>query len=107
MLQLPDRFATLRTETERTWQSPGQVNFQPTASEGGPTQFRRSLCIVRPVKAGEPLTRYDVRTIRPGYGLARKHLEQLLGWRVVKDAGAGTPLGWELVQAARVTSGQH
>ncbi|WP_341891840.1 pseudaminic acid synthase [Variovorax sp. YR752] len=96
----PAEFAMLRTETERAWQSLGQVNFQPTASEGGSTQFRRSLYIVKPVKAGELLTRDNVRAIRPGYGLAPKHLEQLLGCRVVKDAGAGTPLAWELVRAA-------
>jgi pseudaminic acid synthase len=96
----PTEFAMLRAETERAWQSLGQVNFQPTASEGGSTQFRRSLYIVKPVKAGELLTRDNVRAIRPGYGLAPKHLEQLLGCRVVKDAGAGTPLAWELVQAA-------
>lgn len=96
----PAEFAMLRAETERAWQSLGQVNFQPTASEGGSTQFRRSLYIVKPVKAGELLTRDNVRAIRPGYGLAPKHLEQLLGCRVVKDAGAGTPLAWELVRAA-------
>jgi pseudaminic acid synthase len=96
----PAEFAMLRVETERAWQSLGQVNFQPTASEGGSTQFRRSLYIVKPVKAGELLTRDNVRAIRPGYGLAPKHLEQLLGCRVVKDVGAGTPLAWELVRAA-------
>lgn len=96
----PAEFALLRVETERAWQSLGQVNFQPTASEGGSTQFRRSLYIVKPVKAGEVLTRDNVRAIRPGYGLPPKHLDQLLGCRVVKDAAPGTPLAWELVQAA-------
>ncbi len=96
----PAEFAMLRVETERAWQSLGQVNFQPTASEGGSTQFRRSLYIVKPVKAGDVLTRDNVRAIRPGYGLPPKHLEQLLGCRVVKDAVPGTPLAWELVQAA-------
>ena len=76
------------------------MNFQPTAAEGGSTQFRRSLYIVKPVKAGELLTRDNVRAIRPGYGLAPKHLDQLIGCRVVKDAAPGTPLAWELVRAA-------
>lgn len=96
----PAEFATLRAETERAWQSLGQVNFQPTKSEGGSTQFRRSLYIVEPVKAGELLTRQNVRAIRPGYGLAPKHLEQLLGCRAAKDAAPGTPLAWELVHTA-------
>lgn len=96
----PAEFSMLRAETERAWQSLGQVNFQPTASEGGSTQFRRSLYIVKPVKAGEVLTRDNLRAIRPGYGLPPKHLEQLLGCRVVKDAAPGTPLAWELVRAA-------
>lgn len=96
----PAEFAQLRVETERAWQSLGQVNFEPTQAERGSTQFRRSLYIVKPVKAGDTLTRDNVRAIRPGFGLAPKHLEQLLGCRVVKDAAPGTPLAWELVQAA-------
>ena len=59
-----------------------------------------ALYIVKPVKAGELLTRDNVRAIRPGYGLAPKHLDQLIGCRVVKDASPGTPLAWELVRAA-------
>lgn len=96
----PAEFMQLRIETERAWQSLGQVNFQPTEAEGGSKQFRRSLYIVKPVKAGELLTRDNVRAIRPGYGLAPKHLEQLLGCRAARDAAPGTPLAWELVQAA-------
>ena len=96
----PAEFAQLRMETERAWQSLGQVHLRPSASEEGSQQFRRSLYIVEPVRAGEVLTRANVRAIRPGYGLAPKHLDQLLGCRVVRDATPGTPLAWDLVQAA-------
>ena len=95
----PAEFAQLRVESERAWQSLGQVRFGATAAEAGSVQFRRSLYIVKPVRAGELLTRDNVRAIRPGFGMAPKHLEQVLGCRLAVSATAGTPLSWELINA--------
>jgi N-acetylneuraminate synthase len=63
----------------------------------GSTAFRRSLYVVKDVGAGEALTRENVRSIRPGYGLPPKHLPQILGARATRDLKRGTPLSWPLV----------
>ncbi|RPH59378.1 MAG: pseudaminic acid synthase, partial [Burkholderiales bacterium] len=42
-------------------------------------------------------TRDNVRAIRPGFGLAPKHLEQVLGRRASRDAARGTPMAWDLL----------
>ena len=47
--------------------------------------------------AGEALTRANVRSIRPGNGLAPVHLEAVLGKRAARDIARGEPLAWEMV----------
>ncbi|MDP3086744.1 MAG: pseudaminic acid synthase [Methylotenera sp.] len=93
----PVEMAQLVTETERAWQALGQVGYGPTDAEKKSIQFRRSLYIVRDIKAGDMLTRENVRAIRPGLGLPTKYLEMVLGKTVQQDVKRGTALGWELL----------
>lgn len=93
----PDEMAQLVMETERAWQALGQVSYGPTEAEKKSIQFRRSLYIVQDLKAGDVLTRENVRAIRPGWGLPTKYFEQVLGKPVRQDVQRGTALAWELV----------
>jgi N-acetylneuraminate synthase len=52
---------------------------------------------VRDIGAGDALTEENVRSIRPGYGLAPKHLDEVLGRRASRPIERGTPLAWELL----------
>jgi pseudaminic acid synthase len=92
----PAELALLRTETERAWQAMGGVQFGPTEAEKPSTAFRRSLYVVRPVAAGEVLTTDHIRAIRPGFGLAPRFLEQVIGKTARRDISAGTPVAWDL-----------
>ncbi len=92
----PAEMAQLVMETERAWQAMGQVNYGPTEAEKKSLQYRRSLYVVRDMKAGDALTRDNVRAIRPGLGLPTKYLEQVLGKSVKKDVRRGTALSWGL-----------
>ena len=84
-------------ESERAWQGLGQVSYGPTEPEKKSLQFRRSLYVVKDLKAGDVLTRDNVRAIRPGFGLPPKHLDEVLGKTVKRDVKRGTAFGWELV----------
>jgi N-acetylneuraminate synthase len=93
----PDEMAQLVAETERAWQALGHVTYGPTEEEKKSIHFRRSLYVVKDLKAGDVLTRENVRAIRPGLGLPPKHLAQVLGRRVKQDVRRGTALRWELL----------
>ena len=93
----PVEMAQLVVETERAWQALGQVSYGPTEAEKKSVQFRRSLYVVKDLKAGNVLTRENVRAIRPGLGLPTKYLEPVLGKSVKHDVKRGTALEWEML----------
>lgn len=93
----PAEMAQLVVETERAWQALGQVSYGPTDAEKKSIQFRRSLYVVQDMKAGDLLTRENVRAIRPGLGLPTKYLEQVLGKAVKQDVKRGTALSWSVL----------
>jgi len=75
----------------------GTVRYGVTPGERKSVPFRRSLFIVKDVKAGEVLTEVNVRSIRPADGLPPRDLPKVLGKRARRDIPAGTPLTWDLV----------
>lgn len=93
----PHELSQLRAETERAVRALGKVSYGPTASEMKSLVFRRSLYIARDVQKGEMLTVDNVRCVRPGYGLAPKYIDHVLGRRAVRATPAGTPVTWQLL----------
>lgn len=93
----PHELRQLREETERAWQAVGQVGYGPTAAEMKSLAFRRSLYIAQDMRAGDVLTPEKLRCVRPGFGLAPKHLDALLGQRIGRNAVAGTPMAWAML----------
>lgn len=93
----PTEMAQLVVETGRAWESLGRVSYGPTEAEMKSLQFRRSLYVVKDLKAGDVLTTENVRAIRPGLGLPTKNLDVLIGKTVRRDVKRGTALQWDLV----------
>jgi N-acetylneuraminate synthase len=52
--------------------------------------------VVKDLKAGDVLTKDNLRAIRPGLGLPTKYLEQILGKTIKQSVAIGTPLSWDL-----------
>jgi len=94
----PGEFAELVRGVRTAWEALGRVDYGRKSSEQANVVFRRSLYAVADIAAGEPLTRDNVRSIRPGYGLAPKHLDAVLGRRARTPIARGTALSWELVE---------
>jgi len=96
----PDEFKSLVRDCKRAWRALGTATYDLQGCEKGSLAFRRSIYVVRDIAAGEELTIENVRSIRPGYGLAPKHLPELLGRRASRDLKRGEPLDWALIQQA-------
>jgi N-acetylneuraminate synthase len=93
----PEEMRSLVIESDRAWRALGQVSYGPTKAEQASLQYRRSLYVAEDIKAGEVLDARNMRRIRPGFGLAPKYYELLLGRRVEQDLAKGTPLSWDLL----------
>ncbi|HEY3813398.1 MAG TPA: pseudaminic acid synthase [Caulobacteraceae bacterium] len=93
----PDEFTALARDCKQAWRALGKAHYDVLGSERGSLQFRRSLYITADVHAGEPLTRANVRSIRPGNGLPPADLERVLGRVASRDLKRGEPLAWDMV----------
>jgi pseudaminic acid synthase len=93
----PTEMSQLVIECERAWQALGKVSYGATEAEKKSIVFRRSLYVVKDMKAGEVLTNQNVRAIRPGLGLQTKYLDLVLGRKIKQDVMRGTGLSWDLL----------
>ena len=90
-LEPADLFALCR-DSKTAWQALGQVDYRCKPSEQGNIKFRRSLYFVRDLMSGDVIAENDIRSIRPGFGLAPKYLKYTIGKTVNKNVKAGTAL---------------
>lgn len=97
----PEEFAVLTRDCRAAWEAIGEAAYRRSADETKNIKFRRSLYVVRDVAAGAVLSSDDVRSIRPGYGLAPKHLEQILGQRAARSLKRGEAVAWDMVTRAQ------
>jgi pseudaminic acid synthase len=93
----PEEMKSLVIESERAWQALGKVSYGPTNKEKASLKYRRSLYISKDMKAGDILSKGNLRAIRPGFGLAPKYYDILLGKKVNQDVRIGTPVTWDLL----------
>src|SRR5258705_5013704 len=62
----PGEFVALVRDCKDAWKALGRVHYDLVGSERGNLAFRRSLYVAADVKAGELLSRANIRSIRPG-----------------------------------------
>lgn len=93
----PHELKMLVEETERAWQSIGQIQYGTVAAEKSSIRYRRSLYVGEDMKAGDLFTEKNLRNVRPGYGLETKYYDLILGKKIKVDAVKGTAISWELL----------
>jgi len=94
----PSELADLVAGCRGAWEALGQPTYGPGEAEAGNAGMRRSLYVSAPLKQGEAFTGANVRSVRPGLGLAPKHLDAVLGRRSTRDIPFGEPLDWSMVE---------
>ena len=76
----------------------GKVSYELTEKQKTGKQFSRSLYVSKDVKKGDVITKENVRSVRPGYGLHPKHLEDILGKTFNLDIEKGTAFSLEMIK---------
>jgi pseudaminic acid synthase len=94
----PDEFRAMVGAVRTAEKALGKVQYGGSAGDEKSKVFRRSLFVVKDITAGEVFTGENVRSIRPGYGLAPKYYEEILGRKAVCDVIRGTPLNREHIR---------
>jgi N-acetylneuraminate synthase len=93
----PHEFKALVQDCKDAWRALGVVGYDLKGSENGSIVFRRSLYVVQDVDAGQPLSKDNVRSIRPGYGLPPRHLDAVLGKVATRPLKRGEALAWDML----------
>ena len=93
----PEGLVELCESTKIAWKALGTVNYGLKSSEQGNVKFRRSLYFTKDMKAGDIITPDNVRSVRPGYGLAPRYYDEILGREVIQNVNANTPVTLDLI----------
>jgi sialic acid synthase SpsE len=94
----PKELGELCVNARTVWKAMGGVNYGRKSSEIGNLKFRRSLYFVNPLRAGERVPATAVRSVRPGFGLAPKHLESVVGAVLKRDVDFGMAVTWDVLE---------
>jgi pseudaminic acid synthase len=94
----PEEFSELTKAVRTAWSALGDACYGRAPSEEANVTFRRSIYAVRDIAPGELASPENIRVIRPGFGLAPRYYNEILGRRARKPIPRGTPMSWELVE---------
>ncbi|MCL1066584.1 pseudaminic acid synthase [Shewanella olleyana] len=92
-----DEFKNMITEIRRAELAIGKVEYSLTPEAAKNSNGRRSLYVSQDIKAGDSITELNIRSVRPGYGLAPKYLPLVLGRKASIDLKAGDRLSWDVI----------
>lgn len=76
----------------------GEVRYPIDPSKIKGREYSRSLYVAQPMKKGDIITELNVRSVRPGYGLHPKYLQDILGQKVNCDLEMGDRMCWDVVE---------
>ena len=97
----PHEFKAMVNAVRDTEKLMGKVTYDLSAKSLKSREFSRSLFIAEDVKAGDILTTHNIRSVRPGFGMAPKYLKKILGGTFHSDYQKGTPLSLEMINEKR------
>ena len=88
----PPELAQLCAGAHTAWKALGCVDYGRKPSEMANVQFRRSLYFVKNLAAGQIIGYDSIRSVRPGFGLSPRLLEDLVGRKVTRSVSINTPV---------------
>ena len=94
----PRELQELCQDAKTAWECMGTVNYGRKSSEIDNVKFRRSLYFVKSLKAGELVPADAVRSVRPGFGLPPKYLDEVIGAVLKEDVDFGVSVSWDVLE---------
>lgn len=94
----PHELKALVQESERAFSSLGKVDYSLSDKEKNNLSFKRSLYVTQDMEEGDVFSEKNIRSIRPGFGLAPKYYAQVIDKKASKDIKKGVPLDFNMVQ---------
>lgn len=88
----PNEFKEMVQSVRQAEAALGQVSYDVSDKD---KNRRRSLFVSEDIKAGEEIAEKNIRSIRPGFGLHPKYLNEIIGRKVNKNIGKGMPLSFD------------
>ena len=88
----PSEMSSLVDETNRAWESLGDILYGPTVTEQKSLLLRRSIYVSENIAIGDIFTMDNLRIVRPGYGAPPYLIDSILGKVARRTYSAGTPL---------------
>lgn len=95
----PHELMALCRDSRTAWAALGRVDYGRKSSEQGNVKFRRSLYFVKNLKAGDVIGADAVRSVRPGFGMAPKYLDSIIGSFAAVDIAMNTPVSPEKIKS--------
>jgi len=93
----PHEFKAMVEAIRTTEKALGEVQYKLTEHETVSRIFRRSLFVIKDIRSGDIFSEDNIRSIRPGYGLPTKYLEEIIGKKALCNIDRGTPLRRDMI----------
>lgn len=94
----PYEFKSMVDDIRTAEKAIGKISYELSEREKSSVVFRKSIFSVRDIRKGEMLSEANIRVIRPGYGLAPKYYQQIIGMKATLDIPVGSPIEWKMVE---------
>jgi len=85
----PQEFQQMVNYVRNAEKAMGKVTYEVSEKD---KLSRRSLFVTKDLNKGDVLTEDNIRSVRPGYGLHPKKLNEILGQELIKNVKKGEPL---------------
>lgn len=95
---LPEQLTSLVNDCKQAWLAVGSARFSRAEIEEANKKFRRSIYFVQDLSAGQVITSSDIRRIRPGFGLAPKYYNEVIGKKLKQNVERGDPVKWDYIE---------
>ncbi len=95
---LPDQLKSLCIDCENAYEAIKSSQLKRETSELNNKKFRRSLYFVNALPKGKVISANDIRRVRPGFGLAPKYFDWVVGQTVNTDVEFGDAVTLDVLQ---------